>query len=273
LSVEQTDINLKVVESNKELVYRKRISEDPIIEIVKRNGGFSLEIEFDKSNYKKFDEIISKYKVKYWPTPKLKEISTSALARKILNLSSWYFSHKADGEHVVVIDNDTYIRGNGEIVGSIPAKPQNVYEGELMEDGSILLFDCLIKKGRYIYKKHYDERYRNIEIQRRKPVHQFEDLVQLSKFIETIPDFKCDGFIITDGRNTYKSKFCCTTDLIYKNGYLFLENEVESSRIPNTSYEYNENAIYEFDKDLNLIKPRPDKTHANFVVALDDNQL
>ena len=70
--------------------------------------------------------------------------------------------------------------------------------------------------------------------------------------------FKSDGYIITNIKNrnlVYKSKFKNTVDLRFKNGYLLLENEKISDRVPKISdYEFKEDSIYEFDMNMNLIK-------------------
>lgn len=57
---------------------------------------------------------------------------------------------------------------------------------------------------------------------------------------------KTDGFIITNknGKISYKSKFKSTVDLKYKKGYLLLENEDISERIPKTKYKKSTNIIY-----------------------------
>lgn len=278
LSVEQKNCNVKTVKCNSKTIYRKVINLNPLIEIIKRDTEYYIEIEFDETNYMEVDKIISKYKNKYWPSIKPMEISTINLCKKLHNLNNWHFSIKADGLHVIIFEKDEkqcYIYDNGKIDNELIINPVNVYEGEMM-DNEILLYDCLRYGNRCLLNCVYSQRYEFIPTEKRKPIYKFNDLSQLKQFVDSHTDIKNDGFIITNEykRNlVYKSKHVSTVDLRYKNGYLFLENELESDRIPKTEYNYIEDEIYEFDINMNLIKKREDKIFANYKMPYDNNQL
>lgn len=278
LSVEQKNCNVKTVKCNSKTIYRKVINLNPLIEIIKRDTEYYIEIEFDETNYMEVDKIISKYKNKYWPSIKPMEISTINLCKKLHNLNNWHFSIKADGLHVIIFEKDEkqcYIYDNGKIDNELIINPVNVYEGEMM-DNEILLYDCLRYGNRCLLNCVYSQRYEFIPTKKRKPIYKFNDLSQLKQFVDSHTDIKNDGFIITNEykRNlVYKSKHVSTVDLRYKNGYLFLENELESDRIPKTEYNYIEDEIYEFDINMNLIKKREDKIFANYKMPYDNNQL
>lgn len=292
LSVEQTyiksDIKIALIEIGKRIIYRKTIQENPKVEIIRHNNEYMLEIEFDKFNYHKVFDIINMYKCNYYPIPKPMEISSINLARKLSYIQEWGISEKADGTHVTVLENKkqrVLLFDNGEIM-SINNKvkrkmiePLNVYEAELMENNKLLYFDCLMYNKKDITSLDYKERRSYIEKPKiKKDVFIFSDINQLKTYINKKPSIKSDGYVITNIKNrnqVFKSKFKNTVDLKYKNGYLLLENEEISNRIPNTNinFEFENNKIYEFDLEMSLIRERNDKIIANYKFPYDDNPI
>nr|CAJ57276.1 putative mRNA capping-enzyme [Millerozyma acaciae] len=283
LSVEQNyikgDIKFSLIETNKRKIERQVIQKEPLVEIIKNGYEYMLEIEFDINTYKEVKSIINKYKCPYYPLQKPIEISSVNLARKLSKIDEWGISYKADGYHVVILENEqgekSILHDNGKIEGD-NFIPKNVYEGELMEDKTILYYDCIIYNYKNITNLNYKERRKYIKYNK-KDVYIFKYIDQLEDYILSKPNFKFDGFVITNIRNRnliYKSKFINTVDLKYKNGYLLLENEDISDRIPkDTLYNYVNNRIYEFDTNLNLIKERNDKVIANYKFPYDDNPI
>lgn len=303
LSVEQTytpsDFKLPIIKINSRTICRQIISTDPLVEIIKYKNEYTLEIEFNLSNYKKVDNIIKNYSCIYYPSIKPKEISSVALARKLLlynyNIDSkynnvdskynaWIITPKADGIHVIVIEGEKsriLLFDNGTI-RSINNKanrkmilPINVFEAELMSNSSLLYYDCLIYNSKSIANKPYLDRLDYCRKDKKKILKETFKYSIPFEFPKT--NYEIDGFIILNNYNrnhVYKSKFKNTVDLRYKNGYLLLENEEISNRIPkDTNYLYENNEIYEFYSDLSLLRKRDDKIIANYKFPYDDNPL
>lgn len=288
LSIEQSyassEIRFPLIESNTRKIYRKRINTNPIVEITRCENEYSIEIEFNISNYNKVDPILKEWKTPYWPSIKPMEISSINLAKKLAHSTQWAISNKADGEHVLIYKNKEatiLIHDNGLVTDinlntSQNIIPEYVYEAELMEDNSLLYYDCLMYNSVNITKQNYIKRLSYIK-ENKKEIIIFNNIHTLKSYLYTPHKFKTDGYIISNLKNrnlVFKSKFKNTVDLKYVNGYLLLENEEVSERIPkNIEYEYKEQKIYEFDMDMNLIKERNDKTIANFKMPYDDNPL
>lgn len=287
LSIEQELFKPRIplIESNKRLIKRKRIQENPIVEITEHNNEYLLEIEFNETNYTEVEHIIKQWKNPYWPPVKPMEISTTNLAKKLSNSDKWYITPKADGEHIIEYVNNEQsilIHDNGLITDKNlnecnNINPNYIYEGELMEDGTIIYFDCLMYNNKNITKLEYSERRRYLENRTKKDILLFSSVYALKKYIYEPHKIKTDGYIIgniKDRKILYKSKFKSTVDLRYKNGYLLLENETYSERIPkDATYNFEEDKIYEFDMQMNLIKERKDKNIANFKNPYDDNPI
>lgn len=280
LSVEQSfsrkELKFSLTEKYKRLIKRYVISSSPLVEIKECDGYFVLEIEFDLTNYKLVKNIMNEYKVPFFPLNKPKEISSTALSRK-LSGGSWLISYKADGLHVLVIEdekmNTVLYYSNGTIKdeegnNTKMIKPLFVYEAELIGK-KLYYFDCLMVFGQDVSFMKYSERMEYIKKNRKEiyPLEKFE-------FGKT-PDFPYDGYVITNEnrRESYKSKFITTVDLRYKNGMLLLENEKESKRIYSGEEKLVDDNIYEFTKDLVLIKERKDKDKANYKFPFDDDPL
>nr|APZ80125.1 hypothetical protein [Debaryomyces hansenii]APZ80134.1 hypothetical protein [Debaryomyces hansenii] len=289
LSVEQSfiqsDVKFPLIEVNKRKIYRKRISEDPIVEITKCGYEFNLEIEFNINNWFKVESIIKEWKSPYWPSVKPMEISSTNLAKKLSYYNEWCISVKADGEHILIYENESekvLLHDNG-FISDIEGKekenivPKNIYEAEIMENKNILIFDCLMYNYKNIMKLNYVERRKYIDPIQKKDVMLFNSVYAIKSILYEPHNFKSDGYIITNIKNrnlVYKSKFKNTVDLRFKNGYLLLENEKISDRVPKISdYEFKEDSIYEFDMDMNLIRERKDKTIANYKFPYDDNPI
>ena len=86
------------------------------------------------------------------------EISSTNLAKKLSYYNEWCISVKADGEHILIYENESekvLLHDNG-FISDIEGKekenivPKNIYEAEIMENKNILIFDCLM----YNYKKY-----------------------------------------------------------------------------------------------------------------------
>nr|WOF72282.1 mRNA capping enzyme [Saccharomycopsis crataegensis] len=279
LSIEKTylkeDLKLQLIETNKRHIRRQTIKNDPLTTITECNNEYMLEIEFDKNNYKKVDEIMNKYKNKFWPMTKPMEISSKELSKKLNFNNQWVISPKADGLNVLIYEKYgkmSYIYNNGDVEGNIE-NPDNIYEGELMKK-DVLIYDCVMHKGTDVRNEIYIRRREYIPKHLKKEAYILENIDGLKEILNKKYKYNTDGFIIThiNKRNLiYKSKFKPTVDLRYINGNLYLEHEYESIRrcdklLKNYS-------IYEFDKDLKLIKERPDKNKANFKFPYDDNPL
>lgn len=289
LSVEQSfiqsDIKFPLIEVNKRKIFRKRINNDPIVEITKCGHEFSLEIEFNINNWFKVEPIIKEWKLPYWPTTKPMEISSINLAKKLSYHDEWCISVKADGEHILVYENDeeTVILHDNGFISDINnnekenIKPKNIYEAEIMDDNTILIFDCLMYNYKNVMKLNYIKRRQYIPENKKKEVMLFNSVYAIKNILYEPHKFKSDGYIITNIKNrnlVYKSKFKNTVDLRFKNGYLLLENEKVSDRIPkNSDYEFKEDSIYEFDMEMNLVKERNDKTIANYKFPYDNNPI
>lgn len=272
LSIEKVlHSKISLVEVEKRIVYREKIKDNPLVEIIKHNDSFTLEVEFDKSNYIEAIEIAQSYRCPFYPLPKPKEITTRELASKLTNKDDWMISFKADGLHVIVLEdknkNKTLLYDSGKIDGEM-IDYIFVYEAELVNN-ELLYFDCIMYNG-LILNEDYDKRLKYID--KIKDAWNFNEA---EKVINYVPQFPSDGFILTNKKTdeVYKSKFVSTTDYRYKNGYLFLENEKLSTRVPKTKYNYITNRIYEFDNNLCLVRERKDKQIANYKVANESNQL
>lgn len=289
LSVEQSfiqsDVKFPLIEVNKRKIYRKRISEDPIVEITKCGHEFNLEIEFNINNWFRVESIIKEWKLPYWPSVKPMEISSTNLAKKLSYYNEWCISVKADGEHILIYENESekvLLHDNG-FISDIEGKekenimPKNIYEAEIMENKNILIFDCLMYNYKNIMKLNYVERRKYIDPIKKKDVMLFNSVYAIKSILYEPHKFKSDGYIITNIKNrnlVYKSKFKNTVDLRFKNGYLLLENEKMSDRVPKISdYGFKEDSIYEFDMNMNLIRERKDKTIANYKFPYDDNPI
>lgn len=287
LSIEQSytnsEIKFPLIESNTRKIYRKRLQEDPIVEITKYNNEFNLEVEFDINNHEKVEKILKEWKSPYWPPIKPMEISSSNLAKKLSHNDQWCISPKADGEHIIQYINDEssiIIHDNG-FISDIDGNEKNniipryVYEGELMNNKKILYFDCLMYDYKNITKLDYIKRREYLK--EKKEIILFNNVYALKSYLYKPAQYKTDGYIISNIKNkklVYKSKFINTVDLRYVNGYLLLENEKFSDRIPkDTTYNFEEDKIYEFDIEMNLIKERKDKTIANYRFPYDDNPI
>lgn len=284
LSIEQTysnmDIKFPIIPANKRTISRKRICENPIVDITKCGDQYTLEIEFDYSNYMHIEKILKEWKNPYWPPVKPMEISSSNLAKKLANNEQWCISPKADGIHVLVYsdgENQFIVHTNGYTEGDTNIKVNRIFEGELMSNGEILYFDCLMWENKNITKLDYIARYKYLENMNKKEIILFNNIYAIKKYLDKKHDFETDGYIITNIKNrkkVYKSKFKNTVDLRYKNGYLLLENEEFSERSPkNVNEQLEEDKIYEFDMEMNLIRERKDKTIANYKMPYDDNPI
>lgn len=145
-----------------------------------------------------------------------------------------------------------------------------MYEGEEMEDGIILFYDCIIYNNINLIKEKLNL------IERRKKIPKKFKIKEFINSIYEVPQYKTDGFIIslTNRNLNIKSKFITTVDLLFKNGYLLLDNENTSTLTPkDNTFNYKENTIYEFDLEMNLIKERKDKTNANLKFPYNNNPL
>lgn len=289
LSVEQSfiqsDVKFPLIEVNKRKIYRQRINENPIVEITKCGHEFNLEIEFDINSWFKVESIIKQWKLPFWPSVKPMEISSTNLAKKLSYYDEWCISVKADGEHILIYENDDesiIVHDNG-FISDIDNNekeniiPKTIYEAEIMENKDILIFDCLMYNFKNIMKLDYVKRRQHIDSDKKKDVMLFNSVYAIKSILYEPHKFKSDGYIITNIKNrnlVYKSKFINTVDLRFKNGYLLLENEKVSDRIPkNSDYDFKEDYIYEFDMEMNLIKERKDKTIANYKFPYDNNPI
>nr|CAC08222.1 putative mRNA capping-enzyme [Schwanniomyces etchellsii] len=287
LSVEQNyvknDLKIPLLITNKRKISRMIINDDPLTEIIKCDNEYTMEIEFDITNYYKVNDIIHKYKCYYYPIQKPMEISSNNLARKLIKIDNWSIAPKADGIHVLVIENNKsriLLFDNGTI-RSINNKtnrkmiePVNIFEAELI-DNKLLYYDCLMYNKENILYKNYKERRKYIK-KNKKEAYIFKSFDDLKNIFDYKFKYKIDGFVITNiyNRNKiYKSKFINTVDLRYNKGFLYLENETESTRIPKNNTNLENDKIYEFDMNLNVIKERPDKNIANYKFPYDDNPL
>lgn len=281
LSIEQThlkeDLKLQLIETNKRHIKREIIKENPLTTITECNNEYMLEIEFDINNYKEVEKILEEYKNRYWPLIKPMEISSKELSKKLKFNNEWIISPKADGLNVLIYEKEnemTYIFNNGSVKGNI-TDPDNIYEGELIGD-KILIYDCLMKDKIDVRNEIYIKRREYINKKFRKEAYIIENIEGLKEVLNKKYKYKTDGFIITNMTNrklVYKSKFKPTVDLRYINGNLYLENEYESIRRYKGKDLLKNYNIYEFDKELNLIKERPDKNKANYRFPYDDNPL
>lgn len=274
-------LKLPLIESYKVKQERMIICKNPLAEIIKTNNEYRMEIEYETETIEKTKELIYKYKSNYYPRKKPKEISISNLTKLLRNPKKWIFSFKADGIHVLVLekgdaliimyDNGTLTDINGNLVNMI--EPENIYEAELMDDNELLYYDTLMHEYQDMTNYNIHIRRNKIQNKKLKEIFYIETLEDLRKILYYVPNFKCDGFIITDSWSTYKSKFVNTVDLKYKNGFLHLENEDISDKIPRTNYDYVNDKIYEFDMKMNLLKERDDKVIANYKFPYEDNPL
>ena len=284
LSIEKknTHFHLKIplIESVKRYQERMLICESPLAEIIKYGDEYTLEIEYTSySQLDKINKLIQKYNCPYYPSKKPMEISINNLTKELLDSpDSWYLSFKADGVHVLVID-DKILYDNGKITdldgnnSSLLSNPKNVYEAEIMDNNKLLYFDCIMYNGELLTDKPLNYRLKYIDEQKWIKEYFPLDFKNLCSILYYVPNFKSDGFIITNSFKTYKSKFINTVDLRYKNGYLLLENEDISERVPRTKFDYKENVIYEFNINMELIRERNDKTIANYKFPYENNPL
>lgn len=274
LSCEQeftrSELKFSLVPSNKRIIKRKCININPNIYITKEKE-YQLEIEFNIKTFELVPSIIDKYLTEYWPAKKPIEIPINIISN-ILIKNKYVISHKADGEHILIIEDENnyaILYDNGETSSNIE-NIINVYEGEKMDNNEILIFDCIMKNKINLIKNNYNF------IERRKMIPEKYKLKEIIYSLYDVPKYKTDGYIITliYKNLNIKSKFITTVDLRYKNGYLLLENEIESNITPiNNNYEYKENNIYEFDLKLNLIRERNNKTKANYHFPYDNNPI
>lgn len=287
LSIEKTynrsDLKLQLIRTHKRDIKRQRLQENPIVEITECDEEYTLEIEYDITNWDKVDEIIKKWKNPFWNIQKPIDISAKALSQRVSRLDQWIISPKADGVHIWLYENDdkkVLIYDKGKITDMEGndcenIEPNNIYEGEIMDNKEILLFDCVMYQKKNISKLKYIERRKFIK-QNKKQAFMLKDIESLREVLKMKFPYKTDGFILTNVKNrtvVYKSKFKTTVDLRYLNGYLYLEND-RAERIKYEGKELlKENTIYEFDKSFNVIRERTDKTKANYLFPSDENQL
>ncbi|WP_375667103.1 hypothetical protein, partial [Bartonella sp. CL26QHWL] len=287
LSVEQKiKRNLNLIKVNTRKVERAIINKSPYTTITKVNDEYTLEVEFDLGTHNQVMDILKQHKSPFWPAVKPMEISSLNLARKLIKTDQWCIAPKADGEHILIYtknnDEAVIVHDNGKLtdlegVEQEMIEPDTIYEAELLDNNKLLTYDCFLYKGNDISRLNYLERRKFLPKKSKKVAYQFNDLEGLRIILKYKFDYKTDGFIITNIYNRkliYKSKFINTVDLRFKNGYLLLENELVAERIPkNTDYKFEEDGIYEFDLEMNLIKERKDKTIANYKFPYDDNPL
>lgn len=211
LSIEQTysnmDIKFPIIPANKRTISRKRICENPIVDITKCGDQYTLEIEFDYSNYMHIEKILKEWKNPYWPPVKPMEISSSNLAKKLANNEQWCISPKADGIHVLVYsdgENQFIVHTNGYTEGDTNIKVNRIFEGELMSNGEILYFDCLMWENKNITKLDYIARYKYLENMNKKEIILFNNIYAIKKYLDKKHDFETDGYIITNIKNRKK---------------------------------------------------------------------
>lgn len=258
---------------------RQRLQTNPIVEITEsEDNGYMLEIEFDEQTADQIPEILSKWKYPCWPASKPYETTSKNIAR-ILYSKDWLYSPKADGEHVLIYEdqnlNKAIIHDNGNITDEFNNSIEplsdvyNVYEAELINT-RLYVFDCLILMRGKIGKRSYILRRAAIPSDRYyvKEIYDTPQELMSADF-----DYPIDGYIIQHIKNNikYKSKFKATVDLRYIDNRLYLEGENTSSRICNLPLDNYK--IYEFDLDLNLIKKREDKLIANYKFPYENNPL
>ncbi|PIA12623.1 hypothetical protein COEREDRAFT_84003 [Coemansia reversa NRRL 1564] len=303
LSIEKTytefSFRNSLIPSITRTIRRKRIRNQPNIDITEENGIFTVEIEFNNKNYNEIFDIIKSYKVPFWPSIKPKETHSSEILGVVLSNRyfnyGWCISTKADGVHVLLYcynKNVIAIDDSGRIFNFCESvslqnidESEDVYEAELMQN-EILIFDCLKHNNKNVTEYNYLERLRFVEldkyctnkIMRVKPIHEFINFEQFCKAINNAQqdDVFSDGFILTSlGPRTsdvFKSKEKPTVDLLYSKGFLFLSSEKISTRVSkNDNYPFIENCIYEFSLDLEPIKQRNDKIIPNYYIPPEVN--
>lgn len=259
-------------------ITRYVLQESPLAEVKECDGEYTLEVEFDLSNYHMVKEIMQRYELSFFPLKKPEEIDSVSLSRKISN-GKWLFSYKADGQHALLIRdnkmNEILYYSDGRItdtqgVDSQMVKPVDIYEVEVIGN-DLYVFDYLMMLSEDITYMPYSERMMLVD-KNKKKIYEAKDV---EKMMQEKPDYPYDGYIITNEnrRQSYKSKFVNTVDLRHKNGILYLENELISNRIYYGNKELEEDKIYEFTVDLEMIRIRNDKNKANYRFPYDDRPL
>lgn len=283
---------------------------------------WSLEIEIYKENGLPLAlECLDRYKIANiaWPCPKPISLPTNELIhtlRQQTTTKKWYLSHKADGIHVLVFQHRIYnnsiylLHDTGSFVpftsdtntpiltiSSNHTDQYNIYEGELIDDTYLWVFDCLCYNGISFLPRVSSKTIRkNIVL----PDHEFlhrRDLIPSSfywsikpvleldfsrypdplvvSFMYTPSPFKNDGYILTHQfsfSHVYKSKFQPTTDMLYIDGKLFLAHEKRSLRL--APFQGENNTIYEVHSlTYHKIRARHDKTAPNAKLDLACNPL
>lgn len=288
LSIEQSyncsNTKLGLVKISERKICRQTIPTNPPTEITRVDNQFTVEIEFDITNYMKIESMLKEWLLPYWPSIKPMEISSVALAKKLSMSKEWAIAVKADGEHILIYennDNKIFLYDNGLVTDEYGKEcdiitPTVIYEAEIMDNKTILIYDCLKYNNKNIMKLNYFQRRKYI-YKNKKDIIIFNSVYGLKAFIYEPHSFKSDGYIITNIKNrniVYKAKFINTVDLLYKNGILYLENEIISDRKPNNElYPFKNNHIYEFDTNMNLLRERKDKIIPNYKFPYDDNPL
>lgn len=282
LSVEDEYIK-RDIKGQLEYLYTRKIQRESktinglIIDITECEGEYQLEIEFNSTNIDLVQKELKKYKYKYWPQEKPREVTSKELARVLVNAEDWIITPKADGEHVIIYENlkqqIMIVHDNGSIDNIFPSSEiAFVYEGELMADSSILYYDCFEYNNNKLLRLNYKERYNRIpETKNKKEIFDFKmKTIDLSLF-----DYPTDGYILKHNltNKTYKSKGKPTVDFKFLNNQLLLEYETYSEREYSGVKLLQNNKIYEFDLNLNFIKERPDKTKANNKIPTEANVL
>jgi hypothetical protein len=110
LSVEQIypiySFKGNLILTNSRNIRRKRIQENPNIDITEENGIFTVEIEFNIDTWHLVQSLIEGYKIPYWPASKPKETHASEILGAIVGSDGgWCISPKADGIHVLLYCN------------------------------------------------------------------------------------------------------------------------------------------------------------------------
>lgn len=211
-----------LVMANIRTIRRERIQDKPIIDITEENGIFTVEIEFDFSNYYNVADIIESYRIPFWPSTKPKETHTSEILDAISKSSlKGCISAKADGVHVLLYclgQEIVAIDDSGKIINlsrslvisrdndllslqskdnpslsdlqsdnNIFIKAENIYEAEMMDNDQILVFDCMRNNNDCVERLCYNERLRLVDVDKYrisiKPIHEFDNFNQFCKSI------------------------------------------------------------------------------------------
>lgn len=268
-------------------IKRTILYNEPYTTLTYHNNTYLLEIEYtDLNTLNKALDIINQFSIPYWPTVKPIDGYTTEIISKLLT-KKYYLTPKADGMHcimylcneldwILVFDNGT-IHSSASFTSNLD---DTILEGEWMENKQFLCFDIIQYKGKYLGELKLMDRLNYVKmylpfIQLKQFIHikKYEDLWNGYNRLKSNKEYSTDGWILTPtkyGDIIYKSKQIPTVDLQYIDGYLYLANERTSQREPKyTTYNLENNKIYEFNMEMELIKAREDKIIPNYKMPVE----